>query len=157
MPLKQTFFTALVALTLFSIGCAQVQAGYRIESVEPAALERIMNGEKGSQLIVIMAAWCVPCITELPGLIDIYDKYGQKGLKIVGISVDYNGPEAMQPIMDKLKVRFPIYWVGNKGISKYGINAIPMMFFIKDGRVVETITGQRTQGFLERRIKDFLE
>ena len=66
-----------------------------------------------------MAAWCHPCIQELPHLNALDRKYRPQGLKTVGISLDYAGPEAMQPIIDDLKVGFPIYWTGEAAIEKY--------------------------------------
>ncbi len=109
-----------------------------------------MQDPNNQRMIVAMAAWCGPCRKELPALIKLYEKYEDQGLKMVGISLDANGPEAMQPILDKARVNFPVYWVGIDVAHQFNIYAIPMIFFIKDGQVVEKLPGQRTEKFLEQ-------
>lgn len=120
-------------------------------------LETLMKGEKGLYLITVMASWCAPCIRELPVFIKLYDKHKNRGLKLVGLSVDFGGPSAMQPIADRLKVNFPIYWVGEKAIYTYKLDAIPILFFIRDGKIVKKIAGQRSFDFLDKQIETFLK
>ena len=104
-----------------------------------------------------MAAWCHPCIEELPHLNALDRKYRPQGLKTVGISLDYAGPEAMQPIIDNLKVGFPIYWTGEAAIEKYAITKIPLLLFVRNGRVLRRVMGGRDKAALEKEILAFLE
>ena len=107
-------------------------------------------------LIVAMAAWCKPCRKELPVLADLYTRYRDRGLEIVGISLDLEGPEALQPIIDKAKVNFPVYWVGEEAIETHDIYAIPMLFLVREGKVVEKIPGKRSKNYLEKKIKELI-
>lgn len=122
-----------------------------------AELDMLMKGEKGPHLLTVMASWCAPCISELPELIKIYDKYKSRGLKLIGLSVDFGGPSAMQPIADRLRVNFPIYWVGEKAIYTYKIEAVPVLFFIEKGKTSEKIVGQPSPDLLYKRIENFLK
>ena len=46
---------------------------------------------KGTYLLVdFWASWCVPCVQELPVLKAVYAEYKDKGLDIVGVSMDNN-------------------------------------------------------------------
>ena len=45
-------------------------------------------------LIDLWATWCPPCRTEIPTLIDLQEKYGQKGLVIVGIAFEDGDDDA---------------------------------------------------------------
>ena len=103
-----------------------------------------------------MAAWCGPCIDELPVLNKLYQKYKKQGLKLIGISIDLEGPKAMQPIIDKLQVSFPVYWYGESAVQIFSLFAIPMIFFVKDGRIVEKLPGQRSEKALNKKIREFL-
>ena len=37
------------------------------------------------------ATWCPPCVSEIPHFIKLYDKYKDKGLAIIGVSLDKAG------------------------------------------------------------------
>jgi thiol-disulfide isomerase/thioredoxin len=127
-----------------------------IEKMDASGLERLMKDPTNQRMVVAMASWCGPCRKELPTLVKLFDQYQNQGLKMVGISVDADGPEAMQRVMDKAGVNFPVYWIGMDIARDYGIYAIPMIFFIKDGVVVEKVPGQHPKKFLEKKIKMLL-
>ena len=116
-----------------------------------------MKDTGNQRMIVAMASWCGPCRKELPTLIKLFDEYQDQGLKIVGISLDADGPEAMQRIIDKAGVNFPVYWVGVDIAHDFDIYAIPMIFFIKDGVVVEKVPGKRSKEYLEEKIQNLLK
>ena len=103
-----------------------------------------------------MAAWCGPCIDELPVLNKLYKKYKTQGLNLIGISIDLEGPHAMQPIIDKLKIGFPVYWYGESAVEKFSIYAIPMIYLVKDGQIVEKLPGRRPGRELDKKIRKFL-
>ena len=54
------------------------------------------------------ATTCPACIREVPHLIELYEELSPQGLEIIGISIDLDGPEAMQPIVSALKIDFPV-------------------------------------------------
>ena len=60
-------------------------------------------------LIDFWATWCFPCIKELRHLQNIYDKYREKGLTVLAISVD--GPETVALVKNfirKYQFSFPV-------------------------------------------------
>jgi thioredoxin-like negative regulator of GroEL len=59
--------------------------------------------------------------------------------------------------VDKLKIDFPIYWYGEKGVKKFKLNAIPMLFFIKDGEVVDKLYGRHRESSINKRFREFLK
>jgi len=54
-------------------------------------------------------------------------------------------------------VNFPIYWAGEEAAERYGIYAIPMLYIIKNGKVIEKIPDQQSESALERKINGLLE
>ena len=150
--------SAILAIVLFSsITTAQAGVGVNVTRIDEASLNEIISADDNRLVLSFMAAWCGPCIDELPALNKLHNRYKDRGLQIVGISIDLEGPGAMQPIVNKLKIEFPIYWYGEKAIDKFKLNAIPMLLFIRQGEMIERLGGNRPEKFLDQKIREFLK
>ena len=147
---------AALLLMVFFIIHTDASAAVTIEKISESALDELINTRDHKMVVTFMAAWCGPCIDELPVLNKLYQKYKAQGLILIGISIDLAGPQAMQPIIDKLKVGFPVYWYGASAVQKFSIYAIPMIFWVKDGRIVEKLPGRRSGKELNKKIQKFL-
>lgn len=145
----------LFSAVLFIPGPGGARDLNKVQEIDIEGLDRIISG-KGRYLLVFMAAWCTPCIKELPDVNALYENYRERGLNMVGISVDFEGPVAIQPIVDRLKVNFPVYWLGEAAMDAYSIRGIPFFIFIKNGEIVERLLGQRSKNFLDKKIEAFL-
>jgi len=93
-------------------------------------------------LIDFWASWCPDCIREMPAVRQTYQKYKDKGLAIVGISLDKDA-QALSNFVAKKLIPWPQYFDGqgweNKFATKYGVRAIPEMWLIDQrGDVVST-------------------
>ena len=150
---------AAVAIFAISIGSgAEALAGEQVEALSSQELKALMEGKEAeSVLVVAVASWCSPCRRELPALNRLFEKYRNQGLSVAAISVDAEGPQAMQPIVDQLSLDFPVYWTGETALRDYNIIAVPTLFIIKDGRTMERLLGQRSEKFLEKKIQKLLE
>jgi thiol-disulfide isomerase/thioredoxin len=129
----------------------------RVNRLKLDQMDQMIHHPSSQCLVVFLAAWCLPCIKELPDLNKIYLKYEAQGFKMVGFSLDLEGPQAIQPIVTKHRIRFPVYWVGEAAIEKYQIKGIPLLWFVRNGQVVETLKGKRPYKLLEAKIRDFLD
>jgi len=148
------FFCMWVSLVLTGVpGFAQ-----SINPVQSLPFQQVDDivRRPGYTLVVVMAAWCHPCIEELPSLNALDQKYRSQGLRTLGISLDYAGPEAMQPLIDKLKIGFPVYWAGEAAIAPYAITKIPLLLFVRDGQIVHRLQGARDKAAFEKEIVVFL-
>ena len=152
---RRLFTAALLFIISLSIN-VDAGSGVIVQKISEAALDELIHAKNNKILITFMAAWCGPCIDELPALNKLYQKYEKQGLKLIGISIDLEGPKAMQPIVDKLQVVFPVYWYGESAVQKFSIYAIPMIFFVKNGRIVEKLPGRRSEKELNKKIREFL-
>jgi len=128
-----------------------------VGKINKAGMERLIQAREGPRIIVMMASWCGPCRKNLPSLIKLYEKYRPGGLSMIGISFEYAGPSAIQGILDRLSANFPVYCAEDDILRDYEIHAIPMLIFIRDGKIVEKIIGSRTEDLLDRKIGDFLK
>jgi thiol-disulfide isomerase/thioredoxin len=151
------FFTAILGICWLTADASRADTGVTVQPIEEAALDKLINNKNSTLIVSFMAAWCGPCIDELPALNNLYRKYKARGLKMIGISIDLQGPEAMQPALNHLKIEFPVYWYGDKAIQKFKLAAIPLLLIIKRGKIVERLPGLRPEKFLDRRIQEILK
>jgi len=150
------FFTAILWICFLAVAISPAQAGITVQPIEEAALDELINNKNEALIVSFMAAWCGPCIDELPALNNLYRNYKDQGLKVIGISIDLEGAVAMQPIVNKLKIEFPVYWFGEKAVQKFNLTAIPLVLVIKRGKIVERLPGRRSEKFLERKVQEVL-
>jgi thiol-disulfide isomerase/thioredoxin len=142
--------------TLILISPAPAISKNKVMPIDSAGIKEIMNSKDCPLLIVATAAWCAPCREELPILNKMYLKYKDQGLKLVAISLDIAASD-MQRIVDKLDIKFPVYWGGDKMSFEYSIFGIPTILIMKDGQVTERIIGKRSEKFLEEKITRLVE
>jgi cytochrome c biogenesis protein CcmG/thiol:disulfide interchange protein DsbE len=90
--------------------------------------------------------------------VDLYEKYNEEGLEIIGVSVDQNGWTAVKPFMKNYKINYPILMYNYQVVKDYGgIRGIPTTFIInRKGEIVEQIVGLRPDEYFEKRVKEYL-
>jgi len=151
------FFTALLVIFFFSRVASRAEAGITVQPIGEAALDALIKDKDYPLVVSFMAAWCGPCIDELPALNNLYRKYKDQGLKVIGISIDLEGAVAMQPVVSKLKIEFPVYWFGEKAIQKYNLRTIPLLLMVKQGEILERLPGRRQEKFLDKKVQEILK
>ena len=109
-------------------------------------------------LLDFWATWCPPCRKMIPELKKVYSKYKNKGVEIIGISMDEGNISTIKSFVDNTGINYPIVR-GDHALSKaYGyINAIPTSFIIdKAGVIRNKHTGFQSAEDMETIINDLL-
>ncbi|GHA29989.1 thiol:disulfide interchange protein [Salinimicrobium marinum] len=92
-------------------------------------------------LVDFWASWCKPCRDENPNIVRVYEKYHDKGLNILGVSLDRPGQKDKweQAISeDNLQwnhVSNLMFWQ-DPVAAEYGIRAIPAAFLLDENGVI---------------------
>jgi len=66
-------------------------------------------------LINFWATWCGPCKIELPDLVDLQKKYGDKNFVVLGISLDRTGPAPVRRFVERVGLNYPVL-MGNQDV-----------------------------------------
>ncbi len=109
-------------------------------------------------LLDFWATWCAPCRASLPNLDAMQRRYGARGLVVLGLSVDDDGPVAVRRFADRLGVRFPIAMAEEKVLADYGpIRTIPTTILInRRGQVVRRVVGYLDEETLDGYVREIL-
>lgn len=91
-------------------------AGTDVGAAMPAYSARLLDGgdfdvakERGNVVLLnIWATWCGPCVFEIPELEAMHRKYGPRGFKVVGVSVDEEGPDVVREFAKKQEITYPL-------------------------------------------------
>ena len=129
------------------------------------ALKDVAGGEfrladlKGHPVLLnFWATWCVPCKTEIPGFIDLYNRYRKRGLEVVGIDVDETA-SLVVPYARTMKMNYTVLLDGgNHEVHEaYGVQGLPTTIIIgRDGMTCEQHVGFTRRTTFEDAIKRLL-
>jgi thiol-disulfide isomerase/thioredoxin len=103
------------------------------------------------------ATWCPPCKAEIPGFIELQKKYGAKGLVVVGISLDEEGPSVVKQFMIRFGMNYPVVMGNLKTMQDFGGKGLPTTFVIdRSGTIVSKHVGFASKETFEKEITPLL-
>ncbi len=120
-------------------------------------------GQWRGKLLVIKywATWWHPCREEMPGFSRLHDKYSDKGVQFVGISIDT--ADKIAHFQKETPVSYPLL-IGDmdamKNSAELGNSRQALPFtavFDRDGRLAMTRLGRWPEADLERKLLELLE
>ena len=86
------------------------------------------------------ASWCGPCRQELPNIKELYEKYSDKGLVVLGVAVWDGDNSGSRKIMAEYGMEWPQIFMGEdtSPTTLYGIEGIPhIILFAPDGTILK--------------------
>ncbi len=132
------------------IGQLEAVANVEIGKIAPDFSAPTPDGEmlslsdiKGKATIIdFWASWCGPCRRENPNVVKVYNKYHDKGLEIISVSLDRpNQKDRWLDAIKKDKLTWHhvsnLMYFNDPVASLYNVNAIPATFILdENGRIV---------------------
>lgn len=108
-------------------------------------------------LLDFWATWCDPCREEIPQFVELQNKYRDRGLQIIGISMD-DSPDPVRDFYQRFKMNYPVALGGAKTGDLYGgILGLPIAFVIdREGRIYAKHIGATDISVFEKEIKALL-
>jgi thiol-disulfide isomerase/thioredoxin len=94
-------------------------------------------------MVVFWATWCGPCVAEFPTVKKTYEKFHDKGLEVIGVSLDDDKEDLLNFLKKNGPAPWPQYFDGKgwntEASFKFAINAVPTIFLIdKKGNLIST-------------------
>ena len=109
---------------------------------KPIALE----GLRGKVVLVnFWATSCPGCIKEMPGMVETYNQYKNKGFEIVAVAMSYDPPNYVLNFVQTRQLPFPVALdIDGAHARAFGnVQLTPTSFIIgKDGAVLEQKIGE---------------
>ena len=108
---------------------------------------------KGKVLVLnFWATWCPPCRAEIPNFVEAYASNRDKGLEILGVSVDRMTADRLLPFVGKAMINYPVALADAKIVEDYAPgDYIPATIIIdKKGIVRHRHVGQMDKNTLVR-------
>jgi thiol-disulfide isomerase/thioredoxin len=113
---------------------------------------------KGKVVVLnFWATWCGPCRIEIPGLMEMQNKYAHQGFSVIGISMDDESGSVVE-FYKEFGMNYPVA-VGNQRIGELygGIFGLPTTFLIgRDGRIYAKHTGATNPAVIEDEVQQLL-
>lgn len=153
---KITVFAILLALGALATG---VFAGWN-RPVAPADVNFIgvhgdrfaMSSLKGKVVLVnFWATSCMVCVSEMPKMVQTYEKYRDQGLETVAVAMAYDPPDRVFAYAQQNKLPFRVTLdIFGKAMQAFGgIRGTPTIFLVdRRGKIVQRFEGEPDFGKL---------
>jgi len=169
----------LLVLGLALVGCGRESSSsaaatppalddsIRIDAVWAARLPDLAGEEQAlaqwrGEVVVLnfWAPWCPPCREEIPAFVRLQERYGERGLRFVGVALD--DPVKVAEFADQNEINYPTL-LGGLAAVELGRSAgnrlggLPYTLILdRAGNPVTSITGELSETRLEGLIQPLL-
>lgn len=106
----------------------------------------VKQEELGAKVYVVdfWATWCGPCITEIPNYNRLQEKYADKGLKVLGVTLASGEAAEVKPYIEKFKMKYTVLLGDDNQTGDLRIMGFPTTYVVtKDWKIYKTYIGMR--------------
>ncbi len=138
----------------------KVQAAKEFTLKDLSSKKVSLSDFRGKIVILnFFATWCHPCRLEIPELVRIHQQGKDKGLVVLGVSLDKDVvPFMLKNFVKDMKINYTVLMGTEEVADNYLITAVPVTVVItKDGKVHKRFDGLASPVQLEKAYRDLLE
>jgi cytochrome c biogenesis protein CcmG/thiol:disulfide interchange protein DsbE len=117
---------------LFPVTIGSTAPDFRAKVLGESRYKTLADYKGQVVLLNVWATWCPPCQAELPSLERLYQAYGDKGLKLVAVSIDdYVSEDSIRAFGKNFGITFEILHDSTHAIERmYQTTGYPESFVI---------------------------
>lgn len=141
--MKKFLLTVLLVLIVLPAAYCLAASNNLVSTLDKAGLENVIRSNKGKPVIVnFFATWCPPCRGEIPLLVKMQEKYGNK-VAFIGLSVDDGATSSkVGSFMKNFGANYPVYLADRELVDLFGISSIPFnVIYDPNGKLLVTGSG----------------
>ena len=98
------------------------------------------NGK--AYIVDFWATWCGPCIVEIPHFNRLQEKYADKGLKVIGVTLASGEAKEVKPLVDRHKMKYTVLMGDDEQAFDLQIMGFPTTCVVtQDWKVYKRYTG----------------
>lgn len=140
----------LLAVPAFSVGTVQNAGGAAALTPLPEINLQDFDGKKvaadelkGNILVLdFWATWCVPCLKEIPVWNSLQQKYGDKGLKVIGVTLASGDAKEVKPFVTRSKMEYTVLMGDDDQTYDFNIVGFPTTILVtKDLKIYRRYVG----------------
>ena len=123
---------------LFPVNVGSTAPNFRAKVLGENRYKTLADYKGQVVMLNIWATWCGPCQVEIPSLERLYREYGDKGLKLVAVSIDdYVSEDSIRNFARDFGVTFEVLHDSTHSIEReYQVTGYPETFVIgKEGTI----------------------
>lgn len=105
-----------------------------------------LSALKGDVILInFWATWCTPCLTEMPALNSLHEKYKDQGFSLLAINADPHQKQRIETVVNKLALTFPVLLDTDGAVSKqFKVSGMPASFLInRQHQLIGYVAGAR--------------
>jgi thiol-disulfide isomerase/thioredoxin len=118
-----------------------------------------LNDFRGQPVFInFWASWCGPCRDEMPDMEEVYQKYKDAGLVILGVNIEEAEADVRQFVLEGGYSWTFLLDSEAQVADLYDVNGIPSSFFIdKDGIIRDAHRGTLSVSRMETKLETIME
>jgi cytochrome c biogenesis protein CcmG, thiol:disulfide interchange protein DsbE len=123
---------------LFPVNVGSTAPNFRAKILGGSRYKTLADYKDQVVILNVWATWCGPCQVEIPTLERLYKEYGDKGLKLVAVSIDdYVSEDSIRSFARTYGMTFEILHDSTHAIERqYQVTGYPETFVIgKEGTI----------------------
>ena len=114
---------------------------------------------EGKVLVInFWATWCPPCEEEMPRLNQLQQKYKKNDLVVIGIALDKDSLDLVEPFVRKKGIEYPILRGNEEVLRNLGdFSGVPTTLIVdRKGNIKKKYDGSFDEDDLEKTLKELL-